>query len=188
MILLAGEIMENMELDKIAEMVEELKRQGTAGRGGEVADLSGDLMELLALGGTMKAVFDFDDKDMEVIYFSAHGYYENGKYEKAAPLFQFLCVYDHLNPKWFMGLGATLQMMRNYEEAVKSYGYATILDMENPAPQYNAGYCLALTGKKDAARLALEAVVMLADDRGGMDEYRRKAENLLSTLNEGEHA
>src|SRR5690606_39901315 len=95
-------------------------------------ELSSQIVNILNSGGTLDQVFDLTEEDEEAIYAIAHNYYNNGKYDKAIPLFQFLSIVDHLNIKWWMGLGAATQMAKEYEKAVNAYAMATLLNVDDP--------------------------------------------------------
>ena len=59
-----------------------------------------------------------------------------------------------------MGLGATQQMTGHYQDAVQAYAYATMLDIDDPKPQVQAGYCLMQMDEFDAAQQALEGALL----------------------------
>ncbi len=145
-------------------------------------ELAGHLIERLASGGTVGDLYDLNAQDKELIYSVAHSFYRNGKYDKALPIFQFLTVFDHLNQKWWMGLAATWQMMKEYEKALNAYALATLIDVTDPQPQLQAGYCLVMLGKKEEARHALEGAVMAAQDSPAHAVYKAQAQALLNTL------
>lgn len=119
-----------------------------------------ELLDLLSNGGTLGDASGLDEKDLELLYSMAFTFYNNGKYDKALPLFEFINMMDHLSTKYRMGLGATQQSLGNYEKAVEAYGYCTILDIDDPKPQLQAGYCLMKLERYEEATLALEGAVL----------------------------
>jgi type III secretion system low calcium response chaperone LcrH/SycD len=124
-------------------------------------------------------------QELEAVYSLGFTHYRTGRYEDASKLFQFLVLFDHLNPKYWLALGAVQQVARDFRSAIASYGYASFLDLENPKPQLHAAECfLALGDKENAASaiLALEEYCPADTERGR--EYRAKAAALRKQIGE----
>ena len=134
---------------------------------------------------TLKQLKGVTNEELEAVYSLAFGYYQTGKFEEALELFQFLVLFDHLNKKYCMGLGAVQQVLKAYQDAIVSYGYCSFLDLKNPKPQLHAAECyLALGDKKNAASaiFALEEFCPKDTDIGR--EYRSKAAKLREKIGE----
>ncbi len=124
-------------------------------------------------------------EELEAVYSLGFTHYRTGHYEDAAKLFQFLVLFDHLNPKYWLALGAVQQVARDFKGAIASYAYASFLDLENPKPQFHAAECfLALGDKENAASaiLALEEYCPKNTETGR--EYRAKAAALRKQIGE----
>ena len=124
-------------------------------------------------------------QELEAVYSLGFTHYRTGRYEDAAKLFQFLVLFDHLNPKYWLALGAVQQVARDFKGAIASYAYASFLDLENPKPQFHAAECfLALGDKENAASaiLALEEYCPKTTDIGR--EYLAKAAALRKQIGE----
>ena len=145
-----------------------------------------DLKELteafITKGGTLKDVRGMSDKDMEAIYTLGHGFYNSGKYEDALNAFKFLTFYDHLEKRWWMGLGATRQMMEDFEGAVMAYSYTAMLNVEDPLPHLHAAECLLALEKYEEADSALSATVHWAGDQPEHVETKARAETMLQIV------
>lgn len=148
----------------------------------EQVELMEKIIEGLANGHTLKAIHGLDERDMEAVYGLAHSLYQGGRYDKAKSAFKFLCMYDHTEPKWWVGLGATMQRLKDFEGAVKAYGYATLMDVEDPKPQLHAGYCLLALEKYDEAQAALEGTVIASGTDPKNKEFKAQAEALLKVV------
>lgn len=136
----------------------------------------------LEAGGTMKSFANFSDAEFEAVYSVGQTHFAAGKYDEAADLFKFLCLYDHANTRWFYALGVVQQKRKDYQAALQAYGMATLLDMSDPRPQAQAGYCLMALEKWPEAKSALEGAQMTC---GGKPEYaniRTQVENLLTAI------
>lgn len=67
-------------------------------------------------------------KTIEVMYSGAYFRYVSEKYEEAALLFRFLVLVDPKNKKFWTGLGATYQMLNDYDKALQCWVMAAKLD------------------------------------------------------------
>ena len=125
----------------------------------------------------MKELKGISNEELEAVYSLAFGYYQTGKYDEAFKLFQFLVLFDHLNAKFWFGLGAVQQVMKDYKGALTSYGYCSFLDLKNPKPQLHSAECFIALGDKTNALSALEALnEFCPKDTDVGREYRAKAE------------
>jgi type III secretion system low calcium response chaperone LcrH/SycD len=108
--------------------------------------------------GTIRELKGITDAEMEAIYSMGYSLYNTGRYDDAEKVFRFLVLFDHLNPRYWIGLGAVQQVKKQYGDAVTSYGYASFLDLDNPKPQYYAAECFLALGDKENTLSALAAL------------------------------
>ena len=141
-----------------------------------------DIAARLAGGATLRDVADIGDDELEAVYAAAHGQFAARKYDKAADLFKFLCLYDHTEPRWFYGLGVVQQEKKDYAGAISAYGVATILDVDDPRPQIQAGYCLMAMNRWPEAESALEGAILTCGDDPASAGIRKQAEALLASV------
>lgn len=128
---------------------------------------------------TLKELQGITNAELEAVYSLAFGYYQTGKYDEAGKLFQFLVLFDHLNPKFWLGVGAVQQIRKDYKAAIQSYCYASFLDLSNPKPQLHAAECYVALGDKENALSALAALDQYCPkDTDTGRAYRAKAEEL----------
>ncbi|MBQ4481315.1 MAG: SycD/LcrH family type III secretion system chaperone [Victivallales bacterium] len=113
-----------------------------------------------ALGdmGTVREMKGITDAEMEAIYSMGFSFYNTGRYDDAEKVFRFLVLFDHLNARYWTGLGAVFQVKKNYADAITAYGYASFLDLKNPKPQYLAAECFLALGDKTNALSAIAAL------------------------------
>ena len=136
-------------------------------------------------GSTVKELKGITNAEMEAVYSIAFNYYRTGKYDEAEKLFNFLALYDHLNPKFWMGVGAVRQVRKDFPGAVQAYGYASFLDLSNPKPQLHAAECFLAIGDKRNAASSLEALdAYCPKDTEIGREYRAKAAELRKLVGE----
>lgn len=103
-------------------------------------------------------------EELEAAYALAYDYYRTGRFDDAETLFRFLTVFDHLNEKYWLGLGAVFQVKKAFDQAVKAYAYvAAILNIKNADASYHAAECYLALGDRESARSAIEHVKLYAD-------------------------
>ena len=147
--------------------------------------ISEGVKALIERGATLKQLKGVTNAELEAVYSLAFGYYRTGKFDEALKLFQFLVLFDHLNQKFWMGLGAVQQVLKDYQSAVTSYGYCSFLKLDNPKPQLHAAECFLAMGDKRNAASSLEArEESCPKDTDIGREHRAKAAKLRELIGE----
>ncbi|MBK8508178.1 MAG: SycD/LcrH family type III secretion system chaperone [Candidatus Competibacteraceae bacterium] len=136
----------------------------------------------LASGMTLGEIRGLGRQDFEAIYSVGYSLYNQGKYADAESMFKFLCFYDHLEKKHWMGLGSSRQMCKDYEGAVQAYSFLALLDVANPYPPLHAGDCYLALGKLDEAESGFSAAIHWAGDKPEYKATRSRAEVLLQAV------
>jgi len=151
----------------------------------DTAKVAKGVEALIKENATLKQLKGVSNEELEAVYALAFGYYRTGKYDEALKLFQFLVLFDHLNAKFWMGLGAVQQVLKDYQNAVVSYGYCSFLKLDNPKPQLHAAECFLAMGDKRNAASSLEALnEYCPTDTDIGREYRAKAAKLRELIGE----
>ena len=136
-------------------------------------------------GATIKELRGISNNELEAVYSLAFNYYRTGKFDEAEKLFNFLALFDHLNQKYWMGVGAVRQVKKDFSGAVQAYGYASFLDLSNPKPQLHAAECFLAMGDKRNAASSLEALDQYCPKDTDLGrEYRAKAAELRKVVGE----
>nr|WP_306671610.1 SycD/LcrH family type III secretion system chaperone [Endozoicomonas sp. ONNA2] len=148
----------------------------------EGAELEDKLLNFFGEGGTFKDLKNMSDDAMEAIYSVAYNLYQGGKYEEATKVFQFLCFYDHFNRKYFLGLGACQQMLKQYDSAIEIFSFATLLDSDDPRPMMYIGDCHMAKGDRENARISYETSIDWANDSPEYAKDLARAKNMLENL------
>jgi type III secretion system low calcium response chaperone LcrH/SycD len=100
---------------------------------------------------------DFLTKEaQEASYYLAHTFYRQGKYEEASSLFRMLTLAGPTTRKFWMGLGASLQMNKDYKEALNAYELAARLDPTDPHVHLYAADCFFTQGEAEEGLFALD--------------------------------
>jgi len=143
-------------------------------------DQVGQLAQQFAQGTSLGTIRGLSPEHMEAIYSVAYNLYKNGRYEDALKVFKFLCLHDHLQGKFWMGLGATQQMLKQFKQAGTTYGYAYMLDSDNPQIPLHAADCFLADGNLPHAESALNLVIELTQNRPQHNAVRERAQVLLN--------
>ena len=141
--------------------------------------LEGKLLEYFGKGGTFKDLKNMNDDTMEAIYSVAFNLYQGGKFDEALKVFQFLCFYDHFNKKYYLGMGACQQMLKDYESAIEIFTYAAVLDGDDPRAMMYIGDCHMGQGDKEKARQSYEMAIEWAGESAEYAEDKARAEALM---------
>lgn len=144
--------------------------------------LAEQVSTLLMNGGTLGDTFDYDEKDYEVLYALGHGLYSQGRYVDAMKAFGYLVVHNHLEKRFMNAFASSLQMIKSYEEAIKYYSLASVMDMTDPGPTFHSCECLLALGQTDDALQGLALVIAQCDSQEQYAPMKTRAQALLALL------
>ena len=100
-----------------------------------------ELLSFLEEGGTLKMLHDVSADTIEHIYAVGYNFFQSGKIEQAAKVFQLLSMLDHYQARFFIGLGAARQELGEYLQALDAYSYAALMDINDPRPPFHSAEC-----------------------------------------------
>jgi type III secretion system low calcium response chaperone LcrH/SycD len=140
------------------------------------------LKHIATENGVLREVKNITEKEMESIYAVAHSFYKAGKSLEAEKFFRFLCFFDHLTQKYWLGLGAACQTGKKYKEAIEAYTFAMMLDSDDPRPPLYAADCHIALGNRTEAESALNAAIHFAGDKPEKKAHKERAEALLKLI------
>lgn len=126
-----------------------------------------------------KDAMQLSDETVEAMY--AHGYrlYQGAKYGDAGHIFRMLAVLDPTQSKYYLGMGACLHRLKQYEPATFMYELAAALDKTDPMPLYYASDCRTNMGHEQIAMDHLKNVI---ERSKGREEYALIADRAKMTL------
>jgi type III secretion system low calcium response chaperone LcrH/SycD len=112
----------------------------------------------------VKTFEGFSKEALSAMSALAYQAYTNGLYNEALPFFRMLTAYrpEH-RPAW-MGLGATLQMLKDYTEAIAAYGVAALMDENDPYVHLHAAECYHALNDGSQALVALNSAILTATE------------------------
>lgn len=153
---------------------------------GQDAVITKALKAVLEDGAVIADLQGVSEEEMEQTYAFAYEKYMAGNYRDAFDVFKTLTLLNHLEPRFWLGLAGCAQELEAYEVAAEAYGMAGFLDPENPIPSLFGGIALYKVGNLEAAKLALEAGVGLAEESDkDFGAYVVRAQAVLEQMEAG---
>lgn len=106
----------------------------------------------------------FSSENLSALYAMGFELYRNGKYEEAKAFFHLLTLEDSFERKFWMGLAACYQMLKDYPKAIECYSAAAVQDSSDPYVHWHAADCFFFSGDLTKAREALESALITAKE------------------------
>jgi len=143
-----------------------------------------EIVQSVVMGETtLQEVKGFSDEQMEAIYSVAYNLYHAGKYADAVQVFSWLGIFNPFVSKYWVGLGASLQMVKDFEKALNAYAVAAITSTpEDPVPHIHAGECYLGMGNVEEAMKAFRMAADFAKNKPEHSKTRQKAQAFLEIL------
>lgn len=140
-----------------------------------------DLVAFFEEFGVFKDLLNISEQAMASLYALAYQQYQASKYKEAEHIFSLLSLFNHLERKYWLGLGACRQMQKEYMKALEAYGYAVVLHYKDLDAHLYGAECLLALKKQKEAKVVLQGILELADKKEHF-EIKEKAKSFLSIL------
>lgn len=142
-------------------------------------DFAQKLLEAMR-GEPLETMPEFSKDSLQAIYASAYCYYQSGKYQEAKSRFRFLATMDTENRTYWLGLGASLMMLKEYEQALQAYALAAMMDHSDPLVFIHMADCLFALGKVEEGLKCIAA----ADQISGKEEKFKSLKDHINLIQE----
>ena len=146
------------------------------------------MMDGLHAGATIGDVVNIGQDNLEAGYGLAYSLYSAGNYKDAETMFKALCIYDHTDVRFWMGLGGCRQVNGDLVAAIDAYAcgsYAGALG--DPAPAVHGALCyMKLGDRENAVNLFKAALEMGNPDNSEHAAFHTRAKAMLDMLEKGE--
>lgn len=145
------------------------------------------IMDALSTGSSIGDIIGITQEQMDVLYTIAYGAYQAKNYQDAETLFQALCLYQHMDERYWMGLAGSRQGLENYKGAIEAYEMAGLAgSLGDPTPFLYAGICYMKLGDKESARVAfLSTEALCQEGNRKHDLVKERAKAMLEILSGG---
>lgn len=141
---------------------------------------------LAVMNGTpVYQVAGWNEKSVEALHSAAFEQYSNNDYEAALESYRALLVLNSSDNRVWLGYGATAMMLRRYDDAVKAYGHAALLDPMDPRAFFHAMECHLAMKNGAQALEAAKHVLHLAAGRPQYSKFAEKSETVVAALSDG---
>ena len=141
-----------------------------------------ELLERVVQGESLFAIAGFSGEHMQALYALAHTRYSTAKYDDAEQLFALLCILEHQEKRNWMGLGASRQMNKNYENAAYAYAQAAAVDISCPTSLIHLAECLLQLHRTQEIEKILEQAEKRCGKHPNHEELLSKIEFLRVLL------
>lgn len=142
--------------------------------------MTDELGGLLRAGGTIGQVLKITPDECEALYQLGYGFYAQGRYSEAFRAFSMLVMYDHLEPRYMMGLAGAMQMLGRHTDALQQYMTAGLIMLDDPTPMFHAAECLISLQRLPEAVESLKLAADLAGENH--PAVKARAEALLQIV------
>jgi type III secretion system low calcium response chaperone LcrH/SycD len=139
-------------------------------------------VRLMLSGATMAEARGISKKQVEGLYAVAYQVYQAGDYAKAEAVFATLCLLDHLEKRFWLGLGGARQQLGKHAEAAQAFAMASTQDLLDPVPPLHAGMCFLAVKDKENAANAFRQAVIVAGDRPEQAACKGQGQAMLDVL------
>jgi type III secretion system low calcium response chaperone LcrH/SycD len=138
---------------------------------------------IAAMNGTpVYEVAGWNEMQVEALHSKAFEQYSNSDYDAALESYKALLILNSSDNRVWLGYGATAMMLRSYEDAIKAYGYASLLDPMDPRAFYHAMEShLALKHRAEALEAARH-VLHLAEGKPQFSKFIEKSQAVVAAL------
>ncbi|MDR2637109.1 MAG: SycD/LcrH family type III secretion system chaperone [Zoogloeaceae bacterium] len=146
------------------------------------------IFEGLSKGATLGDAAGVTVETLEAGYGLAYNLYNAGNYTEAEKLFSALCIYNHQDTRFWMGLGGSRQAGGNLAGAIDAYNMASIASaLGDPAPSVHAGICYLKQGDTENAAALFDAAQEFGQPDNSLHQsYRERARALLEQIRKGD--
>ena len=145
------------------------------------------IIEALSEGAGIGDVCGATPEQLESLYALAYSLYNAGNFKDAGTVFQALCLYNHKDPRFWMGLAGCRQAQDDLKGAIDAYSMAgAVQRLDDPLPFLYAARCYIRLGDKENAVGALNGLLTLGDEKNPEHaKCHAQARELLGMLSAG---
>lgn len=131
-----------------------------------------------ALGPAM----GFTTEHIEALYGLAHTFYTQQLYDKAEKVFGALCLCDHRQDRFWIGLGACRQHREDYTGAIGAYAMVDYLGVRNPVAPLRAAECYVALGNYELALSGLNTALDWVELRSENGSLIKRVDQLTALI------
>ena len=149
--------------------------------GDDLEALIASVTQAFSDGATLGDLMGYEERDYEAVYALGHNFYSQARYLDALKAFSFLVMNNPLERRFSNAMASSLQMLKQYDNAIGFYSLASFMDIADPRPTFHTAECMIALKRMDQAVEALEIVI----DQSNTPEFealKTRAEALLGLI------
>jgi Flp pilus assembly protein TadD len=109
----------------------------------------------------------FPEASEEILHHFAYSCYQQGHFDKAINTFRLLTMFCPQNGGYWYGLGSSLMLKGNIEEARRAFQIASIHSPNDPRPFAYWAECAARQGDRDVA----DRIIAQAEEKAKQPQF-----------------
>lgn len=126
----------------------------------------------------LQAILEIDSATCKALYQKGYDLYETNP-KRAKLYFRLLLILNPLMYPYWFSYGAVLQSLALYEEALKAYSIAALLQPYLPQPHLEACFCYLFLQERGEAKKAFSACLEKYTDEKNLVERMEQAKKVL---------
>lgn len=170
--------MENLEHEALMRSIDERSPDLTPKEKKKIVEV----IENHAKGISVKDSLGIDSDTMEQLYAQGHRLFSTQKYGDAAKTFQVLYLLDPLDSRYALGIGASYQMDKKYDNAIGWYLALSLIDEETPLPFYYISDCFLKMDYQEASHEFLNKTIERCGDNPQFTSLKTRATLMMESL------
>ncbi|MCE2870494.1 MAG: hypothetical protein LW714_03660 [Oxalobacteraceae bacterium] len=116
------------------------------------------ILQQLYAGSTVGEIIGFESEEFDALYAIGHAHFMQANFTEALKFFQYLLFFNHFDRRAAIGAACCFSELRNFEEALKHFGIALMLDQNDPMIVIQIAKTLLISGKKEEARTVIASL------------------------------
>lgn len=134
------------------------------------------VLEQLHGGLSLGEIIGFDETSSDALYTMGYSFFMQGNFSEALKYFQYQMLFNHFDKRAAIGVGSCLCELGRYEESLKPFGVALLLDENNePTIPLQIAKSLMMCGRKIEAKKILET---MKNDYSRSPEFEKISESI----------
>lgn len=126
-------------------------------------------------GKSAQEILGFSDKSMAEFYNAAYRLFNHKRYGDAANAFLFLVTLNSYNYDYWLGLGMSAQMCKEYDLSIDAYEMAAVTKPDSPVPYFYLSKCFFAIHDRENALNALDLALEYSEASEEYSDLRNQA-------------
>lgn len=140
------------------------------------------LIDVLEHDMTPAEAMGFGQEMLDFAYHHAYSLFEAGKHKEALGIFMWLKTLEPLKYLYLFGVAACYHHLKDYANAVGDYMMCSMIEPENPEPDFYAADCFISLKINDCAVMFLETCLKKGKGNPKYNQIHEIASMTLKTL------